>query len=228
VYVHSDHDHSSRLQRPLGRPSSGQTSIEAKATLLSGHARRSRSAAATQHWKVRPSTGRHSESSQPPPIESAPPIGRNRRPRMTLSSGMAPEGPVAIEHQRAFRAAHCDPGARHCGGRRVLCTLWLSDRGDSPRDILVVELAPFSGEPDISMPIFATVRRKGGGTVGSATLHNGLEPALLLLRRGSYVVSVLGCKRTAHLTTTGVNVVAISFSGHIGKRDTSCSVRQYE
>jgi hypothetical protein len=37
-----------------GRPASGQTSIEAKATLLSGHARRSRSAAATQRWSVSP------------------------------------------------------------------------------------------------------------------------------------------------------------------------------
>ena len=54
VYVHSDHDHSTRLQPEEGRPANGQTSIEAKATLLSGHARRSRTAAATQHWKVSP------------------------------------------------------------------------------------------------------------------------------------------------------------------------------
>jgi len=46
-----------------------------EATLLSGHARRSRSAAATQRWKVRP-TSRHSESSQPPPTESLPATGR--------------------------------------------------------------------------------------------------------------------------------------------------------
>ena len=39
---------------PWGRPTSGQTSIEPKATLLSGHARRSRSATATQRGKVRP------------------------------------------------------------------------------------------------------------------------------------------------------------------------------
>ncbi len=37
-----------------GRPASGQTSIEAKATLLSGHARRSRAAAATQRSEVSP------------------------------------------------------------------------------------------------------------------------------------------------------------------------------
>ena len=42
VYVHSDHDHQDRLLNRWGRPASGQTSIEAKATLLSGHARRSR------------------------------------------------------------------------------------------------------------------------------------------------------------------------------------------
>src|SRR5471032_1668401 len=35
-----------------GRPANRQTSIEAKATLLSGHTRRSRSAAATQRWMV--------------------------------------------------------------------------------------------------------------------------------------------------------------------------------
>ena len=73
-----------------GRPASGQTSIEANATLLSGHARRSRSAAATQRWMVRP-TERHSESSQPPPPESAPATGRCRPTRMTLSSGMTRE-----------------------------------------------------------------------------------------------------------------------------------------
>ena len=42
VHVHSDHDHSDRLLQRRGRPASGQTSIEAAATLLSGHARRSR------------------------------------------------------------------------------------------------------------------------------------------------------------------------------------------
>jgi hypothetical protein len=42
VYVHSDHDHLARLQSRWGRPASGQTSLEAAATLLSGHARRSR------------------------------------------------------------------------------------------------------------------------------------------------------------------------------------------
>ena len=87
VYVHSDHDHLARLQCRWGRPASGQTSIEAKATLLSGHARRSRSAAATQRWTGQP-YGRHSESSQPPPTESAPATGRHHPPRMTLSSAM--------------------------------------------------------------------------------------------------------------------------------------------
>src|SRR5438105_3387336 len=54
VYVQSDHDHVVRLLNRWGRPASGQTSIEAKATLLSGHARRSRTAAATQRWTVSP------------------------------------------------------------------------------------------------------------------------------------------------------------------------------
>ena len=42
VHVHPDHDHRDRLLQRWGRPASGQTSIEAAATLLSGHARRSR------------------------------------------------------------------------------------------------------------------------------------------------------------------------------------------
>jgi hypothetical protein len=41
VHVHSDHDHGIATYR-WGRPASGQTSLEAKATLRSGHARRSR------------------------------------------------------------------------------------------------------------------------------------------------------------------------------------------
>ena len=66
---------SDRLLSRWGRPASGQTSLEAKATLLSGHARRSRSAAATQRWTS--ALGRHSELSQPPPPESAPLTGRH-------------------------------------------------------------------------------------------------------------------------------------------------------
>ena len=54
VNVHSDHDHQDRLLFRWGRPASGQTSLEAAATLLSGHARRSRTAAATQRWIVSP------------------------------------------------------------------------------------------------------------------------------------------------------------------------------
>ena len=45
------------------------------------------SAAATQRWKS-DLTGRHSESSQPPPTESAPHTGRHHADEMTLSSGM--------------------------------------------------------------------------------------------------------------------------------------------
>ena len=41
VHVHSDHDHGIASYR-WGRPASGQTSLEAAATLLSGHAQRSR------------------------------------------------------------------------------------------------------------------------------------------------------------------------------------------
>src|SRR3954470_22670828 len=44
-----------------------------------------------RHNAGRSALGRHSESSQPPPPESAPLTGRHHPARMTLSSGMTPE-----------------------------------------------------------------------------------------------------------------------------------------
>ena len=58
VHVHSDHDHSDRLLQRRGRPASGQTSIEAAAKLLSGHARRSREGGGDTTLASQP-TGRH-------------------------------------------------------------------------------------------------------------------------------------------------------------------------
>ncbi len=44
-----------------------------------------------RHNAGKSALGRHSESSQPPPPESAPAIGRRHPARMTLSSGMSPD-----------------------------------------------------------------------------------------------------------------------------------------
>ena len=55
-----------RLHSRWGRPASGQTSIEARATLLSGHARRSRDGGGDTTLASQPS-GDIRESSQPPP-----------------------------------------------------------------------------------------------------------------------------------------------------------------
>ena len=66
VHVHSDHDHSHRLLQRWGRPASGQTSIEAAATLLSGHARRSRDGGGDTTLASQPKDDMR-EWSQPPP-----------------------------------------------------------------------------------------------------------------------------------------------------------------
>src|SRR6266545_4096382 len=65
VHVHSDHDHRIASYR-WGRPASGQTSLEAAATLRSGHARRSRAGGGDTTLASQP-TGDVRESSQPPP-----------------------------------------------------------------------------------------------------------------------------------------------------------------
>src|SRR5438552_15501539 len=54
VYVQPDHDHLHRLQAVGGYRRADRPHPRPKATPLSGHARRSRSAATTQRWKVRP------------------------------------------------------------------------------------------------------------------------------------------------------------------------------
>src|SRR5205823_8626416 len=54
VYVQPDHDHLHRLQAVAGDRRADRPQPRPKATPLSGHARRSRSAATTQRWKVRP------------------------------------------------------------------------------------------------------------------------------------------------------------------------------
>ena len=91
VYVQSDHDHADRLLHRWRRPASGQTSLEAKATLLSGHARRSRSAAATQRWQVSPraTSGMWVSRRRPSLRQQSDTV---TSPRMTLSSGMPPDG----------------------------------------------------------------------------------------------------------------------------------------
>jgi hypothetical protein len=62
LFRHARENAAARFQMPRAefrsartRPASGQTSIEAKATLLSGHTRRSRTAAATPHADGQPS-----------------------------------------------------------------------------------------------------------------------------------------------------------------------------
>src|SRR5204862_5936902 len=76
VHVHTDHDHSDRLLQRWGRPASGQTSLEAAAKLLSGHARRSREGGGDTTLESQPS-GDVRESSQPPSPESLPLTGRH-------------------------------------------------------------------------------------------------------------------------------------------------------
>jgi hypothetical protein len=72
-----------------GRPASGQVSLEAAAKLLSGHARRSRAAAATQRWQVNPQ-GNMRGSSQPPPPESATLTGRHHDAENDSECGNVP------------------------------------------------------------------------------------------------------------------------------------------
>jgi hypothetical protein len=89
VYVQSDHDHSDRLltvggDRRADRPQSRRKPRSYQVT-LDGLGRRRR------HNAGRSALGRHSESSQPPPPESAPITGRHHPARMTLSSGMTPD-----------------------------------------------------------------------------------------------------------------------------------------
>ena len=91
VHVHSDHDHSDRLLQHWGRPASGQTSIEAAATLLSGHARRSREGGGdtTLASQPRATCGNRVSRRRPEsqPLDRTPPPPR----AMTLSSGMSLE-----------------------------------------------------------------------------------------------------------------------------------------
>jgi protein MpaA len=74
----------------LGRPASGQTSIEAKATLLSGHARRSRVGGGdtTLDGQRQATFGK---SSQPPPPESAPLTGRHHDAENDIEFRMTPD-----------------------------------------------------------------------------------------------------------------------------------------
>jgi hypothetical protein len=88
--VHPDHDHHHHPPSRWPRPASGQTSLEAKATLLSGHAPRSRSAAATQRWPVSPrATSGMWVSRRRPSLRQLSDAATRRR--LTVSPGMTPE-----------------------------------------------------------------------------------------------------------------------------------------
>jgi hypothetical protein len=127
-----------RVFAPHGRPASGQTSIEAKATLLSGHTRRSRSATATQRWKVRP-TGRHSESSQPSPTESLQVIRRRHRGEDDIEFGGVPGDADGDDRQalEAFQTVSHVPSVGWVPKPR--CSEPLR-RANSPTQILVLHV----------------------------------------------------------------------------------------
>jgi hypothetical protein len=87
VHVHPDHDHEHRLLQVGGDPRSGQTSIEAAARLLSGHARRSREGCGDTTLESQP-TRDVRESSQPPPTRTFKPAPDRHAPSVTLRPGM--------------------------------------------------------------------------------------------------------------------------------------------
>ena len=77
-----------RLQQKRGRPASGQTSLEAAATLLSGHARRSREGGGDTTLASQP-PGRHAgmeSAAAHPSLFNA--TDATTTPRMTVSAGM--------------------------------------------------------------------------------------------------------------------------------------------
>jgi len=76
-----------------GRPASGQTSIEAAATLLSGHARRSREGGGDTTLASQPHTATRGNGVSRRQPESENHAGHHHhRASVTLSSGMTPEG----------------------------------------------------------------------------------------------------------------------------------------
>jgi hypothetical protein len=100
------------------RPASGQTSIEAKATLLSGHARRSREGGGDTTLASQP-PGRHAgiESAAANPNSQTP--TRQHTPTVTLSSGMSPEAePPANENDHSASSVGSSPAS---SSRLVAC-----------------------------------------------------------------------------------------------------------
>ena len=111
----------------------------------------------------------------------------------------------------------------------AFCALWIFDGRASQGAVLVTELGNVPKNASFSMPIFVHVRAANGKLVYSPILHNGLEPAVFAIDRGTYVVTVENCGGTGRIKTTStVTVVAVLFMTHRVNGRTVCLIRQFE
>ena len=110
VYVHPDHDHSTRLQTGRGDRRADRPQSRPNATLLSGHARRSREGGGDTTLASR-QTSRHSGIESAAANPNSQTRTRQHELKMTLSSGMTPEqyeAAVRRARRTAYRFGDCN------------------------------------------------------------------------------------------------------------------------
>jgi hypothetical protein len=106
----------------------------------------------------------------------------------------------------------------------AFCLLWILEGRSTKRDTFVVELGAIPSDATFSMPVFVDFRRDGK-FVAAPTLHNGLEPAVFTVARGTYMVSVEQCGGRARIATSSITLVDVIFPTHRVRGRTVCLVR---
>ena len=107
----------------------------------------------------------------------------------------------------------------------AFCLLWLSDHRSTKRDTVIVELGPIANGPTFSLPVFVNFRKANGKEMFATTLHNGLEPSVFTLARGTYLVSVEQCGANTRVATRSVTLVEVIFPSQRVRGRTVCIVR---